>query len=591
MATEINVPAYSDALVVLGTAGIIVPLLSRWGLSPVVGYLGAGALLGPQGLGTYVADLPFLYWLTVIDAKNVASIADLGVVFLLFLIGLELSFERLLTMRRLLTGLGGSQIALTCAIIAGLLMLFGLPGSVAVILGGSLALSSTAVVLEVLSREDRLSTVTGRVSFSVLLAQDLAVVPLLIFISLLAADTGGSVLSSIGIALAQALVAIAIILVTGRLFLRPLFRLVSASRSIELFIAATLFVVILTGFIAAVSGLSMALGAFIAGLLLAGTEYRRAVQATVEPFKSLLLGIFFFTVGMSIDVREILREPGWIAAAVVALIAGKAAVIVLLGRLFKLTWPVSIETALLLGPGGEFAFVGVGLAATLGVMDREVAAFTLTVTSLSMALIPLMAIAGRRLAGWFAEPAGADPEIAVAPLAQTGHAIVVGYGRMGKVVCDLLRMHGIPYVAIDHDGRSVTSDRRKGHDVYYGDATSPAFLEACGVRRASAVVVTIQAQDVIDRVVESVRTFRPDIRIVSRARDGAHARHLYAIGVNNAVPETVEASLQLSRAALVELGVQQGPVGVSIKHKREELRQDLQPQAAPPPPPTSPETV
>ena len=575
MATAINIPAYSDALVVLGTAGILVPLMSRWGLSPVVGYLGAGAVVGPHGLGSYVAEIPPLYWLTVTDAQNVAGIADLGVVFLLFLIGLELSVERLTTMRRLVFGLGGLQIAITSAAIAGVALLLGLSGPVAVILGGSLALSSTAIVLEVLSREDRLATVSGRVSFSVLLAQDLAVVPLLIFISLLAANGDGSVIASVGKAMLQATVAIVVIIVTGRLFLRPLFRQVAVTRSGELFIAASLFVIILTGVVAAVAGLSMALGAFIAGLLLAGTEYRRAIQATIEPFKSLLLGMFFFTVGMSIDIREVIREPHWIAAAVAALIIGKAILMLAITRLFKLSWPVSIESALLLGPGGEFAFVGVGLAAALGLVSQTVTTFTLTVTSLSMALIPVMAILGRRAAAYFEEPHTPDPETLLTPDPHKSHAIVVGYGRMGKVVCDLFKMHAIPYIAIDHDARTVTTDRHNGHDVYFGDATNRAFLEACGIAAASSVIVTVQSPAIIDAVVEQVRAIRPDVPIVSRARDGDHARHLYATGVNDAVPETVEASLQLSRAALVGMGVSQDDIGRSIKQEREALRRQL----------------
>ena len=580
MAAAINIPAYSDALVVLGTAGMVVPLLTRWGLSPVVGYLGAGAVLGPLGLGSYVTEIPPLYWLTVTDAKNVAGIAELGIVFLLFLIGLELSFERLITMRRLVFGLGGLQIAVTSAAIAGIASMFGLSGPVSVILGGSLALSSTAIVLEVLSREDRLATVTGRVSVSVLLAQDLAVVPLLIFISLLASGGEGSVFTNVGTAMLQAALAVSIIILIGRLFLRPLFRVVAATRSNELFMAATLFVIILMGVIAALAGLSMALGAFIAGLLLAGTEYRRAVQATTEPFKGLLLGMFFFTVGMSIDVREVVREPHWILAGVVALIVGKAILFVMIAQVFKLTRPVSIEAALLLGPGGEFAFVGVGLAASLGIVGQTVASFTLTVTSLTMALIPMMAYVGRHLAARYTDTPVPEPATLITPDPHKAHAIVVGYGRMGKVVCDLFKMHDIPYVAIDHNASSVINDRHKGHDVYFGDATNRAFLEACGIAGATSVIVTVQSAKIIDEVVEQVRALRPEITIVSRARDGEHARHLYTTGVTDAVPETVEASLQLSRAALVGMGLSQESISRSIKQEREVLREQLQPAAA-----------
>ncbi len=305
MAATINTAAYSDALVVLGTAGIVVPIVSRLGFSPVLGYLGAGALLGPLGLGSFVNSLPVLFWFTVSDAKNVEGIAELGIVFLLFLIGLELSLDRLLTMRRLVFGLGGLQVLLATAVLAAAAAMAGQSASTSLILGASLSLSSTAIVLELLSRQERLTTNVGRASFSVLLAQDLAVIPVLLFISILAAGPGGSVLKSLGIALLQAAVAVGVIVVFGRLLLRPLFRLVAATHSRELFIAAALFVIVGDGVIASRAGMSMALGAFVAGLLLAETEYRKAIEATIEPFKGLLLGIFFFTVGMEIDFREL----------------------------------------------------------------------------------------------------------------------------------------------------------------------------------------------------------------------------------------------------------------------------------------------
>ncbi|MGB6938984.1 MAG: cation:proton antiporter, partial [Xanthobacteraceae bacterium] len=310
MATTINVSAYSDALVVLGTAGILVPIVSRFGISPVLAYLGAGALLGPLGLGSLIKVFPPLFWVTVGDAKDVAGIAELGIVFLLFLIGLELSLSRLLTMRRLVFGLGGLQVVVTTALLAAAADHAGLSHSEAIILGACLSLSSTAIVLELLSNQERLTSNVGRAAFSVLLAQDLAVIPILMFISLLAAGPGGSVLQSLGRAFVQAVVALTVIVLFGRLLMRPLLRLVASTRSRELFIAAVLFVVIAAGVVASEAQLSMELGAFVAGLLLAETEYRKAVEAAIEPFKGLLLGIFFFTVGMDIDVRELLYAPG-----------------------------------------------------------------------------------------------------------------------------------------------------------------------------------------------------------------------------------------------------------------------------------------
>ena len=578
MASTINIGNYDDALVVLGTAGIVVPLVRRFGFSPVLGYLGAGALLGPLGLGSLQTRFPALFWFTISDAKNVEGIADLGVVFLLFLIGLELSLQRLLAMRRLVFGLGGLQVLITGAILAGIAMWAGRTPAIAAMLGLSLSLSSTAIVLELLSNQERLTTSVGRASFSVLLAQDLAVVPILMFVSLLGAGSGGSVLGSLGRALLQAAVAIAVIVLFGRV-LRPLFRLVTNTRSTELFIAAVLFVIIGAGVVAYQAGLSMALGAFVAGLLLAETEYRKAIEATVEPFKGLLLGIFFFTVGMEIDFRELLHEPVALAVDVVALIAIKSLVLIALARLFHLSWPVAVELGLLLGPGGEFAFVSISMATGMNLIEPELASFTLAVTSVTMVLIPVLSFVGRRFAARLRARAGGPvaSELTAAPTApEQRHAIVVGYGRVGKVVCALLKEHNVPYIAADSDSAIVTHDRRDGHDVYYGDATDPNFLEVCGLSRAAGVIVTIHTHDLIDDIVVHVRAARPDIMIVARARDAVHARHLYALGATDAVPETIEASLQLSEAALVELGVPTGPVIASIHEKRDEIRHALQ---------------
>ena len=574
--STINAVAYSDALVVLGTAGILVPILSRLGFSPVLGYLAAGALLGPFGLGSLIHSFPALVWFTIGDVKDVAGIAQLGVVFLLFLIGLELSLHRLLTMRRLVFGLGGLQVLVTTALLAGVAVYSGKTPSEAIILGASLSLSSTAIVLEVLSKQERLTTNVGRASFAVLLAQDLAVIPILIFIALLAGGPQASVLGSVGTAVVQAAVALAVIILFGRFLLRPLFRLVASTRSRELFVASALFVIISAGVIANRAGLSMALGGFVAGLLLAETEYRKAIEAAIEPFKGLLLGIFFFTVGTVIDIREFLREPLVLVGAILGLIGLKGLLIVGLGRLFRLSWPVVVEIGLLLAAGGEFAFVALVMAADLHLIDDATASFVLTVTSATMALIPSLSFVGRRFALRL-RTAGAPPsELMARPSLRQRHAIVVGYGRVGKVVCALLNEHGIPYIAADSDASTVTRDRREGHDVYYGDAADPKFLETCGLANAAGVIITIHTHHLIDDIVEHVRAMRPDVLIVARARDADHARHLYRLGATDAVPEAIEASLQLSEAALVGLGVPTGPVIASVHEKRDEIRRGLQ---------------
>lgn len=575
MAATINIPVYSDALVVLGTAGVVVPLVRYLGLNPVLGYLGAGALLGPLGLGSFIDKLPFLYWFTVVDAKNVSGIAELGVVFLLFLIGLELSYDRLLSMRRLVFGLGGLQVVLTASLLSVIIAGTGQAASVAVILGACLALSSTAIVLEILAAHGELTTGAGRASFSILLAQDLAVIPILIFVSILGSNIEGSLASNIGITLAHAAAAIALIVVVGRVVLRPLFRLVGSIQSLELLTAAVLFVIIGTGVLAAIEGLSMALGAFVAGLLLAETEYRKAVEAIVEPFKGLLLGIFFFTVGMTIDVREIARDPLTILALVSGLIAFKAAIIIALSKAFGQSWRVAIETGFLLGPGGEFAFVAIGLAKSLGLIDPVLSSFVLAVTSLTMVLIPALSAAARHINSRVEPPKKIDAALKAAPREQHKHAIVVGHGRVGKVVTSFLTEHKVLYIATDRDADSVTEDRKNGYEVYFGDATHAGFMIACGIMEAAAVIVTIGSESGVDAIVLGVRKLRPDVLIVARARDTEHARHLYAIGVTDAVPETVEASLQISEAALVGLGIPTGFVIASVHEKRDLFRAEL----------------
>jgi monovalent cation:H+ antiporter-2, CPA2 family len=576
-ATFINLSAYSDALVVLGTAGVVVPLVRRFGLSPVLGYLGAGAILGPLGLGSFIEQVPILYWLTVVDAKNVSSIAELGVVFLLFLIGLELSFERLLTMRRTVFGLGFLQVTICTAVLGSIILAAGYKPAAAAIVGACLSLSSTAIVIEILSSQRRLATAAGRASFSILLAQDLAVVPILLFVSILGESNGGAVGLSLLLALAQAALATGMIVAVGRLLLRPLFRLVAATGTSELFVAATLFVIVGTAVIASLAGLSMALGAFVAGLLLAETEFRKAIETTIEPFKGLLLGVFFFTVGMTIDLRELAREPLALFACVIGLIGLKGVLIAGLARIFRVPKPAAIETALLLGPGGEFAFVIIALATALQLVAAATASFTLAVTSLTMAAIPLLALLARRITAGMEARRAIDPILTVGPPSDTRkRAIVVGHGRVGQLVSTMLEHHKVAFLAVDSDPAAVAEYRRRGREVYYGDANNAAFLVSCGLPQATAVIVTIHGQAAIDEIVRIVRRLRPDIAIVSRARDATHARHLYKIGVTDAVPETIEASLQLSEAALVNLGLQAGPVIASIHEMRDEFRQELQ---------------
>lgn len=568
---------YREAMIVLATAAVLVPLGQRFKLSPILGFLLAGALLGPGGLGSLWYSFPVVRWVAITDERGLGAIAELGVVFLLFIIGLELSLKRLITMRRLVFGLGALQVGISALLIGALAALLGASPGGAVLIGLSLALSSTAIVVEVLSRQQRFNTATGRASFSILLLQDLAVVPLLFLVSILGPEHQGSILSGLLLAFGQAILVIGAIVIAGTLILRPLFRLVASADSTELFVAAALFVAVGSGLATAAAGLSMALGAFVAGLLLAETEYRRAIEATIDPFKGLLLGVFFFSVGMSLDIGGLLSDPLPIVAGIIGLIAIKSGVLVGLLRLFRVPWPATTETALLLGPGGEFAFIVIGLAVTESVVSREIGSLVLAITSFSMALIPLLDYLGRRISKALSEAQPPDEALTVMPPQDGGvHALVIGCGRVGRLVSEMLSRHDVSHLIIESDPFVVSKFRSEGWPVYFGDAKNPAFLRRCGLAEAKAVIVTVNLPTVADELVQAVRELRKDIILVARASDEAHARRLYKLGVTDAVPEAVEASLQLSEASLVELGVPTGLVIASIHEKRDEFRTLLQ---------------
>ena len=577
MAGPSDLFVFKDALIILGTAAVVAPVVHRLKISPVLGFFAVGAALGPHGLGRLADHSRAIDWLTVTGERQIAFIADLGIVFLLFFIGLELSMRRLLTMRRLVFGLGGLQGLLTTLAISFAALWFGQRPAAALIIGACLALSSTALVMEVLSGQRRMMSTTGRTSFAILLAQDLAVVPLLFLIGALgsAADST-SVAQGVIIALVEAAIAIAVIAVVGRLVLKPLFRLAAGTDNPEFFMAATLLIAVGSGVIAAYAGLSMALGAFVAGLLLAETEYRRAVEAMIDPFRGLLLGVFFFSVGMHIDLAFIWREPLLVLGGFLAMMAVKAVLLVPLCRLFGVPLAAAVESSLLLAPGGEFAFIGIGLAVQFGLIAADASAGILAVVSLSMAALPFIAIMARRSTRSLVRDASSDPLVTVLP--PDDHAkrvIVVGHGRVGQLVCGLLEEHQVPYIAVDRDTAVVGRWRTLGRPIYYGDAANPLFLQRCGIDEATGVIVTLDTS-AVDDVVRAVRARRPDVMIVARAHDAQHARHLYTLQVTDTVPETIEASLQLAESALVGLGVPMGLVIASIHDRRETVRRELQ---------------
>lgn len=566
---------YKETLLFLGTAGMIAPVFQRLRISPVIGYLLAGAALGPHGLGALASGSNGLQILALENVHAIEPVAEFGVVFLLFMIGLELSFERLTRMRRLVFGLGSLQLGGAILVLALIAALLGAPPAEATLIGAALALSSTAVVIPVLAERKRLGTSAGRTVFSVLLFQDLMVAPLLVLVTVLGLR-GGDIWLTLATTLLPALTGLLVVIFGGRLVIRPLFHHVAASGSAEFFMAACLFVVIGTGVVTAASGLSMGLGAFIAGLLLAETEFRREIEVLIDPFKGLLLGLFFVAIGAGLDVARLIEAPAMTLGLAAGFILVKTALTFIAARALKLSWRVALESALLLAAGGEFAFVLTGTSVEARVLHPELAADINLAVTLSLFAIPAIAPLARRLSRQLPK---VEPELKVPPPEATraGAVIVVGYGRVGQLVGDMLRKHTLPYLALDENIATVREARRQGQPVTWGNARRVEMLERCGLMSAGALVITLDNADAAEEITRIVRDRRPDLTLVARARDAERAARLYKLGVTDAVPETIEASLQLSEAVLADLGVPMGLVIASIHERRDEFRKLLQP--------------
>ena len=566
---------YKDLVLFLATAGIVAPLFKRLKLNPILGFLLAGVILGPFGLGSLVHVLPWLDYVTVDNPEEIAQLAEFGVVFLLFMIGLELSWERLRLMRKLVFGLGALQMIGCSLALGAVAWLLGQTPVAALTIGAALTLSSTAIAVPVLVERKRLHSEGGRATFSVLLFQDLAVAPILITLAILGRADGAFSLRDL-LALGPAAIGLGVIVLFGRLALRPMMRSVAKAKSEEMFMAACLLVIIGAGLVSALSGLSMALGAFVAGVLLAETEYRHEVEVKIEPFKGLLLSLFFVSLGIRLDLSLLVASPGLELGVAVGLVAIKGVMIIGLGRLFGLSNRAAIEAALTLAAGGEFAFVILDNAMGADVVSTRIGQAVLVAATLTMFLIPFLSGIGGRLARKAAPPTPEAPEV---PEHQgeelVGRVLVVGYGRVGRLVGEMLDRHDLPWIAIDRDPSFVQQGRRAGHRVYYGDASRVELLERCGLDYARAVVVTMDSPEAAEAVVAVARGHRPDLTIVARARDARHAARLYELGATDAVPETIEASLQLSEAVLVDIGVPMGLVIASIHERRDEYRKVL----------------
>lgn len=569
MAVSLDTDGFRDSLVILGAAGLVIPGFARFRISPVIGFILVGLAVGPAGLGALVDRFPWLYHITISDREEIAPFAELGIILLLFSIGLELSFKRLWSMRKLVFGVGAAEL-LGCGAIIGLaLFLMGQSLAGAIGLGLALALSSTALVLPMAGTQ----SAVGRTAFSMLLFEDLALVPIIFMLGALAPTASGG-----GWGLAETAlrggVTIAVMLVLGRVVLPHIFSQAARTKSPEVFLAASLLVVIVSSMATALAGLSPIVGALLAGLLIAETDYHGEVEVMTAPFKGLALGVFLITVGMSLDVRVILSNWAALLAAVVGVVIVKTTVTTLLLRLSGARRGVALEVSLLMSSPSETTLIVLSAAAAAGLILPSTAAFWQIVTAIGLTITPLLARIGHDIARRVDMASGEEPP----PMGDDGSApaaVVIGFGRVGRMICDLLKQHRQPFVAVESDADVVAAARREGYPIIFGDVSRAEMLDKLRLGHARALILTMDDPVLSVRVTKRVRGWVPDLPIIARARDTDHAAQLYKAGASDAVPETLESSLQLAETALVDLGVAMGPVIASIHQTREDLREEI----------------
>jgi CPA2 family monovalent cation:H+ antiporter-2 len=565
-------PFLREILLFLALAGVLIPTLQRLRINQVLGFLAVGALLGPFGLGRLAAGTPWVGYLTFPNNDDVAMLAELGVLFLMFMIGLELSAARLWAMRRQVFGTGSAQVVLCSALLGGAAwLLLGQGVDTALILGLVLSLSSTAVVMQLLGERQATTTRLGQAAFAVLMLQDLAVVPILILIGALGKGAGDGVLWVALGAMAKAAIAIALIYLVGGRVVHPLFRAFARHRQPDVFMALILLSTFGIAGLSFMAGLSMALGALIAGLLLAETEFKHEVELMVDPFKGLLMGLFFMTVGMGMDARQIVQAPLWLGAAVALLVLLKAVVIAPLLRLSGLPWGRAVEGGLLLGQGGEFAFIVIGYAVAAKLLDAALGGRVMLAVGLSLFITPLLARLGRALGDRGDSRAHArEAELDAAAIASTrGRVIIAGFGRVGQQLAKLLDAQGIPWVAFENDAKLVSQLHADGVPVFFGNAARPELLRRVHADEAPAIVLTMDHPNAALQAVHGIRREFPQARLFVRSRDEKHARILKQAGASVVVPETLEASLQLSAFVLEAMGLDERLVDRIVDDERD----------------------
>lgn len=571
-------PYLRETLLFLALAGILIPILRRLRINQVVGFLCAGMLVGPFGLGLLSEHVPELHYFVFSDVERIRPLAELGVLFLMFMIGLELSVERLRALYKWVFGAGLLQVLLSTAAIGLLAWLYGNATETAIVLGLVLSLSSTAVVIQLLNEQRMLDSAVGRASFSILMFQDLAVVPIFILLDVLGEGSGENLLPLIGITLAKSVGTVALIYVLGRKLIRPLFRSFAGQNQPDVFMALTLLCSLGIAGITAAAGLSLALGAFLAGLLISETEFRHEVEIAIEPFRGLLMGLFFMLVGMQIDWREIAREPLLIPLSVLGLFLIKGTVVALILRACKFRWSHAVHGGLLLGQGGEFAFIVVGTAISYQLLSNEVGQFMMLVVSLSLFITPMAAKAGKIFAERQAKIKASRTDTLHAAAAQhdgsrdgthTGpHVIIAGFGRVGQLIARILSEQGLDFVAFDNDLGVVMQESAKGRPVYLGNASNIAIWEKLGAGRAKAVILTMDHPAAALHAVNAVRHAHPSLPIVARAIDENQAAVLKYSGADAVILEALETGLQMAFSALQMSGISESETAGAISQER-----------------------